>query len=83
MVERGVVTMECVAVGIPEPMVTWMKNDQIIELSSNPHLRVLNGGQVSLVLSHIILHLVIFMTSHLSHWLILTSINNKRRWFTG
>ncbi|KAK3087485.1 hypothetical protein FSP39_006555 [Pinctada imbricata] len=51
VIERGVVSMECITVGIPEPIIRWMKNDNIIELSENPHIRILNGGQTFQVLS--------------------------------
>ncbi|CAM9592142.1 unnamed protein product [Lampetra fluviatilis] len=39
----GSLSMECVAVGVPPPQITWMKNGLPLPLSA--HVRLLSGGQ--------------------------------------
>lgn len=45
-VEGGAVTMECHVGGVPEPLVTWLKDGQILQTEENTHVRILSGGQV-------------------------------------
>lgn len=44
--EGGAVTMKCDVGGVPEPLVTWLKDGQILQTEDNAHIRILSGGQV-------------------------------------
>ncbi|XP_062570988.1 hemicentin-1-like isoform X1 [Saccostrea cucullata] len=50
-VEGGTVTMNCEVGGTPEPMVTWLKDGQILNMEDNTHIRILSGGQIFQILS--------------------------------
>nr|XP_022322237.1 hemicentin-1-like isoform X1 [Crassostrea virginica] len=49
-VEGGAVTMECHVGGVPEPLVTWLKDGQILQTEENAHVRILSGGQIFQIL---------------------------------
>lgn len=44
--EGRAVTMKCDVGGVPEPLVTWLKDGQILQTEDNAHIRILSGGQV-------------------------------------
>lgn len=46
VIERAPINLDCHAIGIPEPLITWLKDQEIIVMSENTHLRMLAGGQV-------------------------------------
>ena len=45
VIKNKAVTLICLVAGTPEPRTTWLKDDKIIVLSENPHIRILNNGQ--------------------------------------
>ena len=39
------VVLECIASGLPEPQLAWIKGDEIIEILENPHITILKKGR--------------------------------------
>jgi hypothetical protein len=46
VVEGGMATFNCEVGGVPEPMITWLKDGNILQTEDNSHIRILSGGQV-------------------------------------
>lgn len=46
VVEGGMATLNCEVGGIPEPLVTWLKDGNILQTEDNSQVRILSGGQV-------------------------------------
>ena len=46
VIVRDPVNLECFVVGVPIPDVAWLKDNKPLDLSENPHIRIMTGGQV-------------------------------------
>ncbi|XP_048772936.2 hemicentin-1-like isoform X2 [Ostrea edulis] len=46
VVEGGMATLNCEVGGIPEPLVTWLKDGNILQTEDNSQVRILSGGQI-------------------------------------
>ncbi|XP_076093735.1 hemicentin-1-like isoform X1 [Mytilus galloprovincialis] len=46
VIVRTPVNLQCLVNGIPRPDVTWLKDYKPLDLSENPHIRIMTEGQV-------------------------------------